>query len=142
MAFSDCLKGEISRLPLSINELKENPTLEMVVIKTLICGISSCCGIKAVVSKRLIWDRAFQLGKYRGVYEAIKIDLIFLDKRDYALMAVVPTLYFEDENITCEQRKNLMSEYLDSKRNAQYDDIISKWEQIIFNGKNRVFDYP
>ena len=94
------------------------------------------------MSKRLIWDRAFQLGKYRVVYEAIKIDLIFLDKRDYALMAVVPTLYFEDENITCEQRKNLMSEYLDSKRNAQYDDIISKWEQIIFNGKNRVFDYP
>ena len=142
LAFSDCLKGEISRLPLSINELKENPTLKMVVIKTLICGISSCCGKQAVVSKRLICDRAFPFGKYKGVYEAIKIDMIFLDDKDYALMSVVPTLYFEDENITYEQRKNLMSEYLDNKRNTQYDDIISRWEQTLFNGENRIFDYP
>ena len=142
LAFSDCLKGDISRLPLSINELKENPTLKMVVIKALICGISSCCGKNAAVSKRLIWDQAFQFEKYKGIYEAIKIDLIFLDNKDYALMSIVPTLYFEDENITCEQRKNLMSEYLDSKHNTQYDDIISRWEQTLFNGKNRVFDYP
>ena len=65
-----------------------------------------------------------------------------MDNKDYALMSIVPTLYFEDENITCEQRKNLMSEYLDSKHNTQYDDIISRWEQTLFNGKNRVFDYP
>lgn len=96
----------------------------------------------AAVSKRLIWDQAFQFEKYKGIYEAIKIDLIFLDNKDYALMSIVPTLYFEDENITCEQRKNLMSEYLDSKHNTQYDDIISRWEQTLFNGKNRVFDYP
>ena len=85
LAFSDCLKGDISRLPLSINELKENPTLKMVVIKALICGISSCCGKNAAVSKRLIWDQAFQFEKYKGIYEAIKIDLIFLDNKDYAL---------------------------------------------------------
>ena len=35
-----------------------------------------------------------------------------------------------------------MSEYLDKKHNNQYDKIISSWEQILFNGHQRTFDYP
>ena len=142
-AFSDCLKEDsISRLPLSINELKGNQALKSVVIKTLICGLSSSCGKEAVISKRLIWDKTRQFGNYKDVYEAIKIDIVFLDNKNYSLMSVVPTLYFKDENITSDRRKNLMLEYLDKKHNIQYDEIISIWEQILFNGHQRAFDYP
>lgn len=142
-AFSDCLKEDnISRLPLSINELKGTPALKSVIIKTLICGLSSCCGKDAVVSKRLIWDKTRQFGNYKDVYEAIKIDIVFLDNKNYALMSIVPTLYFKDENINSDRRKNLMSEYLDKKHNNQYDKIISSWEQILFNGHRLTFDYP
>lgn len=141
--FSDCLKEDnISRLPLSINELKGTPALKSVIIKTLICGLSSCCGKDAVVSKRLIWDKTRQFGNYKDVYEAIKIDIVFLDNKNYALMSIVPTLYFKDENINSDRRKNLMSEYLDKKHNNQYDKIISIWEQILFNGHRLTFDYP
>ena len=38
-------------------------------------------------------------------------------------MSVVPTLYFKDENITSDRRKNLMLEYLDKKHNTQYDGL-------------------
>lgn len=142
-AFSDCLKEDnISRLPLSINELKGTPALKSVIIKTLICGLSSCCGKDAVVSKRLIWDKTRQFGNYKDVYEAIKIDIVFWDNKNYALMSIVPTLYFKDENINSDRRKNLMSEYLDKKHNNQYDKIISSWEQILFNGHRLTFDYP
>ena len=36
-----------------------------------------------------------------------------MDNKNYSLMSVVPTLYFKDENITSDRRKNLMLEYLD-----------------------------
>lgn len=140
-AFSDCLKGDISRLPLSMNELKENATLKTIITKTLVCGLASCCGKDAALSKRLIWDKTWQFGMHNDVFEAIKIDLVFGDK-NYALMSIVPTLYFKDKNISLEQRKNLMSEYLDKRYNTPYDDTISRWEQTLFNGNNRVFDYP
>ena len=142
-AFFDCLKEDnISRLPLSIKELKENHALKSVIIKTLILGLSSCCGKDAVISKRLIWDRTRQFENYKGVYEAIKIDMVFLDDKNYALMSIVPTLYFKDEHINCDRRKNLMSEYLDKKHNIKYDELIYSWERILFNGSRRTFDYP
>lgn len=93
--------------------MKGNQALKSVVIKTLICGLSSSCGKEAVISKRLIWDKTRQFGNYKDVYEAIKIDIVFLDNKNYSLMSVVPTLYFKDENITSDRRKNLMLEYLD-----------------------------
>lgn len=58
--FTDCLNGEISRSPISVNELKENPVLKSVVIKALICGLAAHCGKEASISKRMIWDRACQ----------------------------------------------------------------------------------
>lgn len=133
--FSDCLKEDnISRLPLSINELKGTPALKSVIIKTLICGLSSCCGKDAVVSKRLIWDKTRQFGNYKDVYEAIKIDIVFLDNKNYALMSIVPTLYFKDENINSDRRKNLMSEYLDKST------IINTIRLFLFGSKFFLMD--
>ena len=139
--FTDCLNGEISRSPISVNELKENPVLKSVVIKALICGLASHCGKEASISKRMIWDRACQF-KNKGVYEAVKIGLVFLDNTTYAFLSITPTLYFEDKSITQEQRKNLMSEYLDKKHNSEYDTVISNWEKSFFNGNKLVFDFP
>ena len=139
--FVDCMKGEISRFPIYVNKLKENPVLKNIVIKTLICGLSSLCKKEASLSKRMIWDRTRQFKK-KGVYEAIKIGQIFLDNKNYSFMSIMPTLYFEDEIITREQQKNLISEYLDKKFNSEYDMIISGWEKSLFNGKKLIFDYP
>lgn len=140
--FSDCLKGEITRLPISLHELKENYTLKALIIKTLIRGLSSYCGINSILSKRLIWDKKRQFNNHKGVYEAIKIDLTVLDNKEYLLMSVVPTLYFEDDTITPVQRKILMSDYLDKTHNKEYDAVLSKWELLLFKGKNCIFEYP
>lgn len=141
-AFSSCLKGEISRLPLSLKEIKDNSTLKSVALKTLICGLSSSCNKNASISKHIIWNKQWSFTNIAGIYEAIKLDLIFLDKHDYALLSITPTLYFANANITHEQRKNIMSFYLDKKHNAEFDMLVSKWEQILFNGQHRVFDFP
>lgn len=141
-AFSDCIKDDITRLPLSLGQVKGNPILKTLVIKTLICGLASVCKKEAAISKRLIWDKSLLFKNFKGVYEAIKIDLEFIENKDYALMSIVPTLFFEDKSINPEQRKNMMSDYLDKKYNKQYDSIISRWEQTLFNGNNCAFEYP
>lgn len=142
-AFSDCLRGDISRLPLSLKDIKNNSTLKSIVLKTLICGLSSSCHKNASVSKYIIWNKDWAItNPNTGVYEAVKFNLIFLDNQDYALLSIVPTLYFENANITKEQRKISMSFYLDKKHNTEYDELVSKWEQLLFNGSNKVFDFP
>ena len=80
-AFSSCLKGEISRLPLSLKEIKNNSTLKSVALKTLICGLSSSCNKNASISKHIIWNKQWSFTNTAGIYEAIKLDLISLVSR-------------------------------------------------------------
>ena len=69
-AFSSCLKGEISRLPLSLKEIKDNSTLKSVALKTLICGLSSSCNKNACyICETPLFIPNNMLG-YRGIFIA------------------------------------------------------------------------
>ena len=67
-AFSDCIKDDITRLPLSLGQVKGNPILKTLVIKTLICGLASVCKKEAAISKRLIWDKSLLFKNFKKLF--------------------------------------------------------------------------
>lgn len=140
--FRDIINGDIERTPISIQKIKENSMFRSLIKKTITCGLSSACNLKASVSKSLIWNPEWSIDKKMNIYEAVKIQIACLEKNKYILIALTPTLYFKNEALSSDIRKKTIANYLDKIRNMEFERTLSKWEQRIFNGRPRMFDYP
>ena len=114
--FSKELIGEIKRVPISLSNIKDNSTLKNIILKVLICSLSSNAGLRASMSKKIIWNEkeSFQ----SNVFKAIKIDIVFINSEKYALISITPTLYFNKEgNYTTLQKQEITISYIDKLYN-------------------------
>lgn len=140
--FSKELIGEIKRVPISLSNIKDNSTLKNIILKVLICSLSSNAGLRASMSKKIIWNEkeSFQ----SNVFKAIKIDIVFINSEKYALISITPTLYFNKEgNYTTLQKQEITRSYIDKLYNKIYEETLCYWEAILFKQQTKIsFDYP
>ena len=142
-AFGNVLKSTPTRTPITIEAVSNNSALKALFLKTLLCGLSAHSNLHLSLSKAILYNKQFLFNGNKGVYEGIKLDILYKGNLNYALLSVTPTLYFENkESYSIEKYKSIFHDFLDKKRNRDYEKTIQTWENIIFKGKRAIFDFP
>lgn len=134
--------SDINRVPLPLSGLLCNGTLLRLVRNTLICNLASVSKLKANLHSRMLWDSE-KMYKRGGVFEGVKIDILYTPSEKFLLVSLCPTLYFDKgTDLDAQQKKELISSYLDPKRNMNYNAMLDLWVAKIFRHGHLKFDYP
>ncbi len=148
--FGAKIKSEISRTPVSLDELKKGSVLKNLYRKAVIKGL---CKIYSLMTnnKDKLWrptDRK-QIRIGQGtfeIFEAAKISLFFDNK--YAYLSLKPSFAFsKSEGISKDTVKEIARIYyaglLKQQPNLNFDAFLDKWKKILCPTGNRLyFEYP
>lgn len=148
--FGGRIKSEVSRTPVTAEELKNGSVFKKIYLKAVIKGI---CQEYSLINDGFekIWRATDKKSVSAGsdtfeIFEAARISLFFDYK--YVYISLKPTFVLTNsEQVSKDTKREIARKYYDDllKRqpNPNFDAFLDKWKKILFPSGNRLqFDYP
>ena len=136
--------GEIVRIPVTIDDIKNNGVFKSLFFKAVLYGMGKSANLKCSFEKKLIIsNNIFKRNGDKLILSALAVGLHFLaGVNDYAFISIKPDLFFTDKDMPKEQRQELSRQYFSKLWNRKYDEILKRWEATIFKGVHSNFCIP
>lgn len=148
--FGGRIKSEVSRTPVTAEELKNGSVFKKIYLKAVINGI---CQVHSLITDGFekIWRATDKKSVSAGsdtfeIFEAARISLFFDHK--YVYISLKPTFALTNsEQVSKDTTREIARKYYDDllkpKPNPNFDAFLGKWKKILFSNSNRLqFDYP
>lgn len=145
-AFKGRIKGDIIRVPITNNDVKNVTAFQELILNALLSGISQTNNL-ATDRKYKIWLPTVQStnNSYSSpikIHKAVRASLFFDNK--YIYLSFKPDLQLQSESdITKEIKQSISKVYLEKLFNNKYSDELDFWNETLFKNSLRLqFEYP
>ena len=142
--FGSRLKGDIERVPVSIDDIEQNSSYRELFLRATLQSIATIRGLNVDIRHNTLWLPAiFRNDNGTLIHEAIECSLVFVPQQKYALLSLRPTIYIENSRAVSKEKKQEYARmYLDKMRNQAYSNKLTQWESIVFGGARLDFEIP
>lgn len=141
--FKHHLKGDIKREPISKKDIESVGSFRSLMLQAVLRHFTRYPNIESD-NKEKLWLKSSERNDGNvSIHKALFISLFFDKNHDYAYLSFCPTVYLAStEEITKQKKQEISKKVLEKLYNNKYDDYLSSWNTILFNGNNLKFDYP
>lgn len=142
--FGSRLKGDIERIPVSIDDIEQNSSYRELFLRATLQSIATIRGLNVDIRHNTLWLPAiFRNDNGTLIHEAIECSFVFVPQQKYALLSLRPTIYIENSRMVAKEKKQEYAQiYLDKMRNQAYSNKLAQWERIVFGGARLDFEIP
>lgn len=145
--FGSGIKGEITRVPISKNDIKKVPAFTSLMLKAIVKLFSMKADISSNQKDKLWLNSAFDskdVGDHTiGIHQAVYLSLFFDDHAKYGFLTLKPTVHLISEKPIFKEEKQLISKRaLEKLFNDKYFQVLENWNKILFNCSNIADEYP
>ena len=145
--FGSKIKNGIVRTPISRYDIEEVTAFKSLMLQAVLKLLSDTELIESDYKSKL-WLRKndttiSQNKQLIEIHKALYVSLFFDFHEKYAFITFKPTIHLTSESFISKEIKQLISKNsLEKLFNKQYDELLEHWNQILFNGKRLVSEYP
>ena len=142
--FGSRLKGDIERIPISIDDIEQNSSYRELFLRATLQSIATIRGLNVDIRHNTLWLPAiFRNDNGTLIHEAIECSLVFVPQQKYALLSMRPTIYIENSRAVSKEKKQEYARmYLDKMWNQAYSNKLIQWENIVFGNARLIFEFP
>lgn len=142
--FGSRLKGDIERIPVSIDDIEQNSSYRELFLRATLQSIATIRGLNVDIRHNTLWLPAiFRNDNGTLIHEAIECSLVFVPQQKYALLSMRPTIYIENSRAVSKEKKQEYARmYLDKMWNQAYSNKLIQWENIVFGNARLIFEFP
>ena len=142
--FGSRLKGDIERIPISIDDIEQNSSYRELFLRATLQSIATIRGLNVDIRHKTLWLPAiFRNDNGTLIHEAIECSLVFVPQQKYALLSMRPTIYIENSRAVSKEKKQEYARmYLDKMWNQAYSNKLIQWENIVFGNARLIFEFP
>ena len=142
--FGSRLKGDIERIPISIDDIEQNSSYRELFLRATLQSIATIRGLNVDIRHNTLWLPAiFRNDNGTLIHEAIECSLVFVRQQKYALLSMRPTIYIENSRAVSKEKKQEYARmYLDKMWNQAYSNKLIQWENIVFGNARLIFEFP
>lgn len=142
--FGSRLKGDIERIPISIDDIEQNSSYRELFLRATFQSIATIRGLNVDIRHNTLWLPAiFRNDNGTLIHEAIECSLVFVPQQKYALLSMRPTIYIENSRAVSKEKKQEYARmYLDKMWNQAYSNKLIQWENIVFGNARLIFEFP
>lgn len=147
-AFNGRLKGDIVRVPISIEDIQKVSAFKNLFLSALLMGIAKLNNLETDKKYRL-WDgkadSSFEKeGLKINIHKAISLSLFFKNNANYGFLSIKPSIWLSsDKEIPKEIKQTTAKTFLEKLFNLQYDEYLEKWIDNIFDENEKLkFEFP
>jgi hypothetical protein len=154
--FSQRLKGEIKRTPVTYNEIKEGSVFKNLYLKTIIDSLCKLYNLETDGFEKIYLPNTRKPLNKNGIqfdlYDAVELGLFFDNNihatKPFAYINIKPTFYLKSDSdisktIRFEVGKSYHETLLEGQPNIKFNTQIEIWKAILFpSGTNIQFEYP
>lgn len=141
--FKNYLKGDIKREPISKKDIENVGAFRSLMLQAVLKYFANNPNIESD-NKDKLWLKSSE--RKNGnilIHKALFLSLFFDKSSDYAYLSFSPTIYLTSiEEITKQKKQEISKNLLEKLYNNQYDEYLSSWNALLFNGKRLKFEYP
>lgn len=142
--FGSRLKGDIERIPISIDDIEQNSSYRELFLRATLQSIATIRGLNVDIRHNTLWLPAiFRNDNGTLIHEAIECSLVFVPQQKYALLSMRPTIYIDNSRAVSKEKKQEYARmYLDKMWNQAYSNKLIQWENIVFGNARLIFEFP
>lgn len=141
--FKTQLKSEIKREPISKCDIENVSVFKSLMLKAILKYFSENPQIDTNFKDK-IWLKSIESKNGNiNIHKAILLSFYFDNNRGFAYLSFIPTIYLTSTDEISKQQKQLISKgKLEKLYNNKYDELLSFWNEILFQNQKLKFEYP
>ena len=146
--FGGYIKGEILKDPIGVDDIRKVSVFQRLMMKSILIGISELANLETDGKWRL-WKkntlRRIVNGTEYFIADAVELSFFFGKDTKFAYLSIKPTIYIythSDEFIPKDIKLQFTKEKFDRLYNAQYDQSLEEWNNLIFHNNSLRFTFP
>ncbi|MCL6294909.1 SIR2 family protein [Jejuia spongiicola] len=145
--FGDGIKGDISRVPISKNDIKNVTNFKTLMLQAVVKSLSKNDIIESN-NKDKLWIKkpvknVVENGQQISIHNSLLLSFFFDYHKKYAFLTFRPSVHLKSQaEISKEVKQNLSKTSLEKLFNKQYDEILEGWKNTLFKGSNLKFEFP
>jgi NAD-dependent SIR2 family protein deacetylase len=145
--FGSKIKNGIVRTPISRYDIEKVTAFKSLMLQAVLKLLSDNELIESDYKSKL-WLKKndttiSQNQQLIEIHKALYVSLFFDFNEKYAFITFKPTIHLTSESFISKEIKQLLGKNsLEKLFNKQYDELLEHWNQILFNGKRLISEYP
>ena len=143
-AFKSVLKGEIQREHVSKKDIEQITAFRKLMMMAIFKHFLRSLGLDSNFRDKLWLKKADRTSGGIGIHQAVYMTLYFDKNPTFAYISIVPTIYLTSTTeITKTQKQSYSKSILEKLYNNKYDELLEKWNSILFGAVSRLkFQFP